>query len=415
MRIAVVGAGTVGLATSVVFAHLGHDVRVLERDPKRLALLRGGQSGLHEHGLDASLGQLRFDQVLGDEELVFVAVGTPLSAEDTHDLSDVRAAAAAVRRRSDAPIVVRSTVPPGTQRDLTRAFGGAIASCPEFLRQGSAVLDTLCPDRLVIGTTSSALRDRLVELHRPILDQRFPALAGIAPRRSPVELVDTDPTTAELIKLASNAFLATKVSFANEIAALASQVSADVEGVLRGVGLDPRIGPGHLRPGLGWGGSCLSKDTAALLSAGTEHGVSLPLVRAAREVNEARRARVIERLEAALGGLAGKTIGLLGVAFKPGTHEVRDAPALDVARRLDERGARICAHDPVARTGACPMVATVSELAEQADALVLCTEWPEYAALDWRGLPMRGDVVIDARGVLRREAIEDAGLRYFAL
>jgi UDPglucose 6-dehydrogenase len=447
MRVAVVGAGYVGLATTAALAWVGHEVTCLEVDPSKLEQLHSGRLPVHEPYLGELLALVRdrvcftdrYEEGLRGARVAFLCVGTPPGADGSPDVSQVRAAARSLGEAlGPEPLVVatKSTAPVGNgnwvaslvREAYRRRNGGgnrcsfAVASTPEFLREGKALQDALYPDRVVVGADEPWAVEVLQEVLRPVLAQDFPA-PPFLPRpesRGPVPLVVTDLVSAELVKYAANAFLAVRVSFANEVAELAERVGADVRAVLKGIGLDHRVGPHYLEPGVGWGGSCLGKDTAALLSTAREYGLDLPLVAAARSVNDRQRERVVRKLQDELRVLKGRVVGLLGLAFKPDTDDLRDSPALDVARRLAARGALVRAHDPVALPRAraeYPDLAeycdTVDELAEEADALVLLTAWPEYLRLPWAELAarMRTRLVLDGRNVLDREALAREGLR----
>jgi UDPglucose 6-dehydrogenase len=302
-----------------------------------------------------------------------------------------------------------------------------VVSNPEFLREGNALFDMFYADRIVVGADSEAAVATLHELYRPLLEGAFspPPVLPAQPDGGPPAWVVTPPESAELIKYASNAFLAVKISFINEVALLCERVGADVVEVAHGLGLDHRIGSAFLRAGLGWGGSCFPKDTLGLLALGREHGLDLPVLRGAVEVNHRQREALLDKLAAALGGVSGQTIGLLGLAFKPGTDDVREAPALELARRLLAAGAQVRVHDPQAlgtfREAApglaveyCP---TALDCATGADALVLVTDWPEYRQADWGALAaaMRGTVVLDGRNHLDRAALAQVGLQVLGI
>lgn len=303
----------------------------------------------------------------------------------------------------------------------------SVASNPEFLREGSALHDSLYPDRVVIGSDDPRALEVLYALYKPVLEQTFPAPVFL-PRPewlSAVPLITTNLASAELTKYAANAFLSLKISFINEIAQLAEKVGADIAQIAKAIGMDARIGARFLQAGIGWGGSCFGKDTLALIATGREYSLTMPIVAAAREVNYRQRERVIEKLLAELKILKGRTVGLLGLAFKPHTDDLRDAPALDIARRLIDRGARVRAHDPVAMECARRECASLpigysespEALALEADALVLVTEWPQYRDLPWPALAqsMRIPLILDGRNFLERDVLEGAGFRYFAM
>jgi UDPglucose 6-dehydrogenase len=450
MNVSIVGTGYVGITTGVALAYVGHQVTCLDCDAAKIELLRRGKFPIYEPHLE-TLGALarprmRFttDAAEAHEhaDVIFIAVGTPPLAGGNPDLSYLRSAAmAAGEHLGDGYTVIvnKSTVPIGCGnwveslvREAFEARNGSrpkngrfsVASNPEFLREGSALHDSLYPDRVVIGSDDARALERLYSLYRPVAEQTF-AAPNFLPRPESlgaVPLITTNLASAELIKYAANAFLSLKISFANEIAQLAEKVGADVTQIGKGIGLDARIGNRFLQAGIGWGGSCFGKDTAALISTAQEYGLTMPIVQAAREVNYRQRDRVLEKLLGELKILKGRTVALLGLAFKPNTDDLRDAPALDIARRLIERGAKVRAHDPVAlgrarREFADLPVAWADELgqlAAEADALVLVTEWPHYRELPWGELArmMRTPILLDGRNFLDRQTVERAGFRY---
>jgi UDPglucose 6-dehydrogenase len=448
MQITIIGTGYVGLTSGVCFALLGHQVTCVDTDESKIEGLRSGKIPIYEPGLDELLAEsrpnLRFttraEEAIPSAEVVFLAVGTPPLPNGSPNLSYVRSAAQAVGahlEREYAVVVNKSTVPIGSgnwvgaivresfiSRKGRKPDGCfAVASNPEFLREGTAIHDTLYPDRVVIGSDDSRALEMLYTLYRPVLEQTFAAPAFL-PRPeglAAVPLIATDLASAELIKYAANAFLALKISYINEIAQLAEKVGAEVSQVAKGIGLDSRIGTRFLQAGVGWGGSCFGKDTSALISTAQEYNLTMPIVSAAREVNYRQRERVVEKLQAELKILKGRAIGLLGVAFKPNTDDLREAPALEIARKLIDRGATVRAHDPVAlerarrehaslEIGWCE---TAEQLAQDADALVLVTEWPEYRELDWELLAsrMKSPLVLDGRLFLDRARLSKSGLR----
>ena len=449
MRIAVVGLGYVGLTTAVALAYLGHRVIGVERDEAKLALLQAGKVPFHEPGLSELL-ELSKDNIsfisevgdtVGEVELVMIAVGTPPKNTGQADSSQVEKAACEVAKvllpGRTYTLVVKSTVPIGTnrrvahlvcrmleERKMADQLSVHLASNPEFLREGSALHDMFYPDRIVVGAEDSESVDVLRHLYRPILEQTFdppPFLPRPIDYRLP-SLVTTDPVSAEMIKYAANAFLALKISFINEIAGLCEKVGADVTEVARGIGLDPRIGSRFLEAGLGWGGSCFPKDTAALVAMGKELSCPLRLIEAAQEVNFYQRERAVEKLQDVLKGVRGRVIGILGLAFKPGTDDVREAPALHLIRLLLEREAHVRAHDPLAIDNARRALEGLDvefftdpyAMARGADALVLATEWPEYRKLDLRQLVqvMRTPVLLDGRNLFDPKEAKNAGFIY---
>lgn len=450
MNVAILGTGYVGLTTGVCLAYLGHKVTCVDPDKRKIDALERGEVPFHEPHLDQLIESARhnlkftteYATAIPDSQVVFIAVGTPPGEGGNPDLKYLRSAASGVGEYlgSHFTVVVnKSTVPIGSGnwvgsliRDAVQAKGGtngcfAVASNPEFLREGSALLDSLYPDRVVIGADEAKTAEVLYSLYRPMLEQTFQAPSYL-PRpenMGAVPLISTDLASAELIKYAANAFLSLKISYINEIGLLAERVGANISHVARGMGLDARIGTRFLQAGIGWGGSCFGKDTAALVATAAEYGVDMQIVRSARDVNHRQRERVVEKLLAELKILKGRTIGLLGLAFKPDTDDLREAPALDVAKKLIERGARVKAHDPVAMDvyrrsfpdSAVILCDTAAEVATGSDAVILITEWPEYQDLAWEVLKptMQTPVVLDGRNFLDRPRAEAAGLRYISL
>lgn len=451
MNIVIFGTGYVGLTTGTALAYLGHLVTCVDIDEKKIAALRGGSVPIFE----PSLGELmklarenlsfstRPEEALQDADVVFLAVGTPSSANGhgQADLSAVCAAATSIGenlRDGFTVVVNKSTVPIGSgnwvesiiadahsSEDPHRLF--TVASNPEFLREGTAIRDILYPDRVVVGSANPAAQAILRELYQPILDQSFEAPLFL-PRPKGMSLapfIATDVASAELIKYASNAFLSVKISFINEIGALAERVGADVTQIALGMGLDSRIGPHFLQAGLGWGGSCFGKDSAALVATAQEYGLEMPIVTAARSINYDLREEVVRRLLGELKILKGRTIGILGLAFKPNTDDLRDAPALDIAERLIERGARVRAHDPVALPNARAKYAdsgihfcdTPEDVVLHSSAVVLATDWPQYRELPWSllGSSLSDPVILDGRNFLGGDAMAAAGFRYIGL
>jgi len=429
MRITMIGAGYVGLVSGACFAEFGHDVVVMDTDPAKIAALQGGRMPIYEPGLDRLVAENVADRRLSfstdlaaavaGADAVFLAVGTPSRRGDGHaDLSYVFAAAEQVAAALTQPavIVTKSTVPVGTGRRVREVLRRArpdlaieVASNPEFLREGSAIGDFMRPDRVVIGVESEAALVVLKRLYRPLYLIETPVLA-------------TSLETAELIKYAANAFLATKITFINEIADLCERVGADVHDVARGMGLDGRIGRKFLHPGPGYGGSCFPKDTLALARTAEDAGSPLRIVETTIAVNEARKAAMADRIIAACGGsVAGRRIAILGLTFKPETDDMREAPSLVILPRLVAEGAEVVAHDPQGTAFARQMLpaatryaATALEAARGADALVLLTEWNEFRALSPEKLAaaMKGRVVLDLRNVWDPEAMRAAGFDY---
>ncbi|MEO6990740.1 MAG: UDP-glucose/GDP-mannose dehydrogenase family protein [Candidatus Baltobacteraceae bacterium] len=427
-RIAVIGSGYVGLVTGTCLAELGNRVVCIENDETKLATLKAGRVPFYEPGLSELMarnrerGRLSFaaDVATGirDAKIVFIAVGTPMSASGHADLTYVRGAAheVALALDSDKLIVNKSTVPVETA-DLVAAivrehnqsrYAVRVVSNPEFLREGSAVSDFMEPDRIVIGTSDPVAEALMRDLYAPL----------------GATMIATDVRTAEMIKYTANAFLATKISFVNEIAALCEFVRADVKDVVRGVGSDRRIGPAFMSPGLGFGGSCLPKDVRALREIARGYALPTTFLEAVLEVNEQQIRRTVRRLEAALGTLNGKRIALLGLAFKPQTDDVRDSPALALARALVAEGVAIAAHDPIALDAAARVLRNLVsfvddeyEAVRDVDAVVIATDWNEYKQLDLRIIAerMTGDAFFDMRNTCEPREIVAAGLRYFGV
>ncbi|MGQ9838862.1 MAG: UDP-glucose dehydrogenase family protein [Cyanobacteriota bacterium] len=472
MHVAVIGAGYVGLVTGACLAHLGHHVICVDNNPAKIEGLQRGRLPIYEPGLEelvregSARGLLQFTTHLQtgiqNSQVVFIAVGTPALPSGDPDLRYVEAVAREIGQHLDQQyrvIVNKSTVPIGSgdwvrmlildgaaeiakQRfsgsekgkgeapledpDAMTGQGGVVTlsgshwipqfdvvSNPEFLREGSAIHDTFNPDRIVVGSDSPRAIEIMRQLYEPILSRQG-GLSG-----DPVPWVVTDLASAEMIKYAANAFLATKISFINEIANICERTGADVTQVAEGIGLDRRIGQAFLNAGLGWGGSCFPKDMAALIQTAADYGYEARLLRAAVEVNQEQRQRLVEKLQQALKVLKGKTIGLLGLTFKPNTDDMRDAPSLSLIEHLHKLGAKVKAYDPVVsgsgiREGLAHVVVEtdVLRLAQDCDALVLVTEWPEFQSLDYRQLAglMRRPLLIDARNCLDRQALRQAGM-----
>jgi UDPglucose 6-dehydrogenase len=425
--VGVIGTGYVGLVSAAGFAELGSEVWCVDIDAEKIGRLRRGEVPIYEPGLEELLRKhaermhftTELEPALEHARLLFVAVGTPPTYSGDADLSAVHAVVEAIPPSDRHALVMKSTVPCGTGASIQRVFGeqgkGGLryVSCPEFLKEGSAVDDFLRPDRVVVGDGGDWAGDAVVELYRPLLTAAHGGTGEGA-------LVRTDIASAEMVKLASNAFLATKISFINEIANVCEETGADVVEVARGMGLDARIGPKFLQAGIGYGGSCFPKDVEALKQLAGNSGYHFQLLTAVIEVNELQKRRVIGKLHKHLGTLVGKHIALLGLAFKPNTDDMREASSLVLAARLSADGATISAYDPVAEHEARKLLAGLQladharEAVRGADAVVLVTEWPQCTDLDWGEVAaaMRGNVVIDGRNALDDEAVRAAGLLY---
>jgi UDPglucose 6-dehydrogenase len=428
MRIAMIGAGYVGLVSGACFAHFGHDVICVDKEAARIARLRKGEMPIYEPGLDklvadnVQAGRLSFgerlDDAVGNADAVFIAVGTPTRRGDGHaDLSYVYAAAAEI---ADAivgytVVITKSTVPVGTGREVARIIRETrpaaefdVCSNPEFLREGAAIEDFMKPDRVVIGVESQRARDVMAAVYRPLNLIQTP-------------MVFTNIETAEVTKYAGNAFLATKITFINEIADLCERVGADVHDVARGIGLDGRIGRKFLHPGPGFGGSCFPKDTLALAYTAREVNAPQTIVEQVIEVNNSRKKRMARKIIEFCGGsVSGLTVGVLGLTFKADTDDMRDAPSLDIVPALQAAGARIVAFDPEGMAEAGRMMPgiafakTAYEAASGADVLVVITEWHEFRGLDPRRLKeaMRKPRVVDLRNIFNPEEMRGLGFAY---
>src|SRR3954467_2541181 len=414
--IGVVGAGWVGVVTAACFAELGHEVWARDIVPEKVESLSRGEVPIHEPGLPElvtkNAERLHFTTEMGDvldrAGLLFVCVDTPPTYSGDADLTRVEAVIRDLGDSEDRALVMKSTVPVGTGRSIQRRRDGlGYVSNPEFLKEGSAVDDFMTPDRVVVGADphSAEYADRVEALYSPL----------------GAEIVRTDVASAEMIKLASNAFLATKISFINEIANVSEELGADVLEVARGMGLDDRIGPKFLRAGMGYGGSCFPKDVQALKQLAGNSGYHFQLLTSVIEVNELQKRRTIGKLQKHLGSLVGKEIALLGVAFKPNTDDIREATSLVLAARLQSEGAHVRVYDPIATERARDLLGGVRvadsavEALDGADAVVLVTEWPEFRDLDWSGVVkqrMRKPLIVDGRNFLDRDGLQEAGFTY---
>ena len=428
MRIAVVGTGYVGLVSGVCLAEFGHDVTCIDKVADKVARLSAGEVPIYEPGLgammtrNAKVGRLRFTTDLAGAvagaDAVFIAVGTPSRGHDGHaDLTYVYAAAReiAAALTGFAAIVTKSTVPVGTGDEIERVMTEinphadfAIVSNPEFLREGAAIDDFMAPDRVVVGTDDERARDILAAIYAPLDAARHPVLF-------------TSRRTAELTKYAANAFLALKLAYINEIADLCEQVGADVQQVSRGMGLDSRIGQKFLNAGPGYGGSCFPKDTLALVKTAQDHNSPIRLIETIVGINETRKRAMARKVEQAVGGsLRGKTIGILGLTFKPNTDDVRESPAISIVQALYDKGAILKGYDPQGMEHARDFLApiryedSVEAVADDADALVIITEWDHFRNLDFKRLRsrMKAPILVDLRNIYRHQDVVDEGFQY---
>jgi UDPglucose 6-dehydrogenase len=426
-HIAVVGVGYVGLVSAAGFADLGNRVIALDINEERIKDLKKGIMPIYEPGLDELVERnvaserlsftTSYPEAINGADFVFIAVGTPSGVDGEADLKYVKSAAESVAQVMDGPLIVvnKSTVPVGTgdwvaeiiRTSQPNPIPFAVVSCPEFLREGSAILDFMNPARTVLGSQDYEAADKVAQLHLPL--------------RAPIMI--TNLRTAEMVKYASNAFLATRISFINEIANICEELGADVKEVSTGMGYDARIGPYFLDAGLGYGGSCFPKDVKALAHMADEKGRHPQLLQAVMDINDDRRRLLVEKIREGVGDFEGKVIGVLGLTFKPNTDDLRDAPALDIAERLLKGGATVRAYDPVGMPGAVKLMPAIEmaedayALAEGADALVICTEWNEFKQLDLQRIKglLRNPIVIDGRNIYEPFAMAQLGFTYLAM
>ncbi|HRN51644.1 MAG TPA: UDP-glucose/GDP-mannose dehydrogenase family protein [Anaerolineales bacterium] len=426
-KISVIGVGYVGLVTAACFSDLGNQVIALDVNEERVAGLKRGEMPIYEPGLEelvkrnVAAGRLSFTtaykEALKDSEFVFICVGTPSGEDGEADLKYVAAAARSIAQNMVAPLIVinKSTVPVGTGDWVAEIVRDAqpkpidfwVVSCPEFLREGVAIADFMNPHRTVLGSTNREAADKVAQLHLTL--------------RAPI--VITDLRTAEMIKYASNAFLATKISFINEIADICERMGADVKEVAAGMGFDSRIGKQFLEAGLGYGGSCFPKDVKALAYMGDEMGVNTRILNSVMEVNTTRRNAIVQKMDSMLGGLQGKTVGLLGLAFKANTDDMRDAPSIDIAEALLAAGATVRGYDPVAMDIARSLLPGVEmandayALAEGVDAVLVATEWNEFKNLDLARVrdSMKQPILLDGRNIYQPEIMRSLGFTYYGV
>lgn len=461
MRVCVIGTGYVGLVTGACLAHIGHHVICVDNNEEKVRLMKSGQSPIYEPGLSEIMqassesGRLEFTSDLAagvaHGEILFIAVGTPALPNGESDTRYVEAVARGIGSHLDNSykvIVNKSTVPIGSgdwvrmivldgvaERQMTLVGAGGLSeaettfgisaefdvvSNPEFLREGSAIYDTFNPDRIVLGSNSDRAIAMMQELYAPIVERQFAEDKSL----SPVPVLVTDISSAEMVKYAANAFLATKISFINEVANICDKVGADVTQVAKGIGLDSRIGGKFLQAGIGWGGSCFPKDVSALLHTADDYGYDAQLLKATISVNQRQRLIALEKLQQELKILKGKTVGLLGLTFKPDTDDLRDAPSLILIEQLNRLGAKVKAYDPIiSQTGmrhglSGVIVETDPErLADSCDALVVVTDWEQFRKLDYVKMAklMNNPVMIDGRNFLERETLLSAGFRYLGI
>ena len=447
MRVCVIGTGYVGLVTGVCLAHIGHHVICVDNNEEKIKLMKAGQSPIYEPGLSelmhSSMKEQRLEftsdlaKGVHHGEILFTAVGTPALTNGESDTRYVEAVARGIGENLNCGykvIVNKSTVPIGSgdwvrmivmeglakQNNPSMKVEFDVVSNPEFLREGSAVYDTFNPDRIVLGGNSKQAIDLMKNLYKPLIERKFSQDKTLPF----VSLVVTDLNSAEMIKYAANAFLATKISFINEIANICDRVGADICQVAQGIGLDSRIGSKFLKAGIGWGGSCFPKDVSALIRTANDYNYETQLLNAAVRVNKKQRLIVIEKLQQELKILKGKTIGLLGLTFKADTDDMRDAPALIIIEELNRLGAKVKAYDPIVSQSGLShglsgvIIETDAEmLSDKCDALVLVTDWQEFLNLDYEKMAtvMINPVIIDGRNFLKREELQMAGFHYVGI
>lgn len=459
MQVCVIGTGYVGLVTGVCLAHVGHNVICVDNNEAKVKIMQAGKSPIYEPGLSELMQEaIESDRIqfttdlergVKSSDVLFIAVGTPPLPSGESDTRFVEAVARGIGSHltpDDFKVIVnKSTVPIGSgdwvrmlvlegMTESQQALVGAgstpaaapsapkfeVVSNPEFLREGSAIFDTLNPDRIVLGGKNPDALALMKELYAPIVDRRYAEDKSLPD----VPVVVTDLSSAEMVKYASNAFLATKISFVNEIANICDRVGADIVEVGKGIGLDSRIGKKFLQAGLGWGGSCFPKDVAALIHTGADYGYDTQLLKATVSVNQYQRKRVVEKLQQHLKILKGKTVGLLGMTFKPNTDDMRDAPALTLVENLTRLGAKVKAYDPILSQpdrdmdySRVSIEASIEKAVEGCDVLVLVTEWQEFRSLDFAKLAplMPNPAIVDGRNILDRTVLTEAGFTYIGI
>ena len=447
MQISVIGSGYVGLVAATCLAELGHNVLCIDSDPAKIAALNAGETLIHEDCLQELLSRHRgtrltfsnsIEEAAGKAQAIFIAVGTPSAEDGSVDLSCVEAVARSLAgSMNDYKVIVeKSTVPVYTSEWIQDALASKgrpqkdfdVVSNPEFLREGTAVTDFLYPDRIVVGASTKRAAGIMREIYAPLIDGSYAQLSSAVPKPERARLVpmyiETSPRSAELIKHSSNAFLALKISFINAVASFCESVGANIEEVCKGIGSDSRIGPDFLRAGIGYGGSCFPKDVAAFRAVTRDFGFEFPLLDEIKRINEEQRTRFIHKVREALQTVKGKRLGVLGLAFKDGTDDVRESPAIKVIEQLLEENCHITAFDPAAMDRARQMLGNrisyatdAYAAAEGADALLVLTEWKEFAGLDLGRIKrlLRSPIVLDGRNVFSQREMAEAGLSYYSI
>lgn len=446
MNVTVIGVGYVGIVTGIVHAYLGNDVVCIDSDKQKIAKLNQGILPIYEPGLEELFYKIRdnitftedYALALKNSEIVFVAVGTPSKEDGSPSDKNIREVVNYLVQhliKEDVIIVNKSTVPIGSgnwmqsriDEELKKKYGTKklfhIVSNPEFLREGSAIYDMLYPDRIILGADNEYAKKKLLSLYEPIVKRTFipPSHIEEVQYESRPVIFETNIVTAELIKYSANAFLALKISFINEIACLSERIGADIIDVANGIGLDKRIGKSFLEAGIGWGGSCFGKDTDALMHIAKEYDINLNIVNECRKLNYDMRKLAVKKIQSELKIVAGKTIGIMGLTFKPGTDDLRDSPAIDIAQELLKLNAKVRAYDPVAMERAkiqfegmeIEYVKSLEDLFEQADGVVLATSWSMFQKIDWNAIKekMRFPLLFDGRNCLDQEKMKSIGFR----
>jgi len=451
MKVCIVGVGYVGLVTGICLAEIGHDVICVDNVKEKIEKLKNSKSPIYEPGLEAFIesnlkkNKIQFTTDLKEgvenSEIIFISVGTPSLPNGQADLSYVEAVATDIGRYiNDEKIIVnKSTVPIGSgdwvsmivsesivKNNPNKNINFNVVSNPEFLREGCAIGDTFFPDRIVIGSSSEAAINKMLELYKPLIEQSFDwngDFERLLPKGQKVPIVTTDLTSAEMIKYAANSLLATKISFINEIANICEKVGADILMVAKGIGLDSRIGPKFLNAGIGWGGSCFPKDVSALAYIANEYGMTPQILNSVINVNKEQRLKIVKKVQDELKIVKGKTIAVLGIAFKPDTDDTREAPSISIMNSLVNLGAKIKAYDPIVKSRPdtlsekVEMVEDMYSAIDNSDLVILATEWNEFKKLDFIKAKsmMSHNIFIDGRNMFDKKALEDIGFRYIGI
>lgn len=451
MKVCIVGVGYVGLVTGVCLAEIGHDVICVDNVKEKIEKLKDSKSPIYEPGLEAFIdsnlkkNKIKFTTDLREgverSEIIFISVGTPSLSNGQADLSYVEAVATDIGRHinNEKIIVNKSTVPIGSgdwvsmivsesivKNNPNKNVNFYVVSNPEFLREGCAIGDTFFPDRIVIGSSSVAAINKMLELYNPLIEQSFDwngDFERLLPKGQKVPTVTTDLTSAEMIKYAANSLLATKISFINEIANICEKVGADILMVAKGIGLDSRIGPKFLNAGIGWGGSCFPKDVSALAYIANEYGMTPQILNSVISVNKEQRLKIVKKVQDELRIIKGKIIAVLGIAFKPDTDDTREAPAISIMNSLVNLGAKIKAYDPIVKNRPVTLNEKVNiekdmySAINNADLLILATEWDEFKNIDFKKVKntMSNNIIIDGRNIFNRKELEELGFKYIGI